>query len=240
MSMYFIIRWWFVTCRGHVQRQQSAQIIGLPLSSRIAQLFTKWNGNLHRRIYAALQSLTPVAAYFSSKQILPFDFAREYTHPHALSGSNKPQPESQTTNPVQINPCAARTVYIRFQANFRSLDRNIVKFDKNSFGKCLVNPTIQYWRCLCFINNTIFHSFEAGNCVSNSSFKWLKKYSQTIQRYRGQLISCVFAFPDQFLELFPSGYVWYNNSITCWRLTRKIETGDCHYNPAVRIATPQK
>ena len=30
---------------------------------------------------------------------------------------------------------------------------------------------IQFGRCSFFINNAIFHSFEAENCVSNSSFK---------------------------------------------------------------------
>ena len=28
--------------------------------------------------------------------------------------------------------------------------------------------------CLFFINKIIFYSLEAGNCVSNSSFKWMK------------------------------------------------------------------
>ena len=32
----------------------------------------------------------------------------------------------------------------------------------------------QIIKCLFFINNPIFHSFEAGNCVSNSSLKWMK------------------------------------------------------------------
>ena len=37
-----------------------------------------------------------------------------------------------------------------------------------------VNQIIQFRRCLFFIKNIIFHLFEAGNWVTNSSFKWMK------------------------------------------------------------------
>ena len=47
---------------------------------------------------------------------------------------------------------------------------------KSVFCTCLVDPILQYWRCLFFINKNVFHfsSFQAGNCLSNSSFKSMK------------------------------------------------------------------
>ena len=33
---------------------------------------------------------------------------------------------------------------------------NIVKFDKIVSGRCSVNPIIQYWLCLFFININVF------------------------------------------------------------------------------------
>ena len=35
-----------------------------------------------------------------------------------------------------------------------------------------------------------FSSFEAGNCVSNSSFKWWKIPIETNQRDKGQPLKC--------------------------------------------------
>ena len=60
-------------------------------------------------------------------------------------------------------------VYTWFRACFRSIE--ILLNLKIIFGRCLVNPIIQYWRCLFFYKNILFHLFEAGNRVSNSSFK---------------------------------------------------------------------
>ena len=84
-----------------------------------------------------------------------------------------------------VNPCASRTVYT-VSSNF-DVNRNITKNDKTVLSRCLVNPIIPYLRCLCFINNTIPRSFEAGNRVSNSSFKWRgnthKQLSSTIVEY---------------------------------------------------------
>ena len=48
----------------------------------------------------------------------------------------------------------------------------------------LVNQIIELGRCLFFINSTIFHSFEAGNCVSNSSFKWIKNSHKQLSSTR--------------------------------------------------------
>ena len=48
----------------------------------------------------------------------------------------------------------------------------------------LVNQSIELGRCLFFINSTIFHSFEAGNCVSNSSFKWMKNTHKQLSSTR--------------------------------------------------------
>ena len=41
-------------------------------------------------------------------------------------------------------------------------------------GRSSFRQIMHFWRCLFFINIIIFSSFEAGNCVSNSSFKWWK------------------------------------------------------------------
>ena len=62
--------------------------------------------------------------------------------------------------------------YIRFQANLRPY-----KIPPQIFAPYLVVDaqlirfTTQYGICLFSINNIIFHSFAAGNCVSTSSFK---------------------------------------------------------------------
>ena len=50
----------------------------------------------------------------------------------------------------------------------------ITEFGKTVFGRCLVNPLIQYRGCLFFHIYNYFLSFEAGNCVSNSSFEQTK------------------------------------------------------------------
>ena len=50
--------------------------------------------------------------------------------------------------------CIYIYIYIRFQACFR-LIRNITKFAKKVFGKCLGNPILQYWRSLLFIKLNI-------------------------------------------------------------------------------------
>ena len=65
--------------------------------------------------------------------------------------------------------------HIRFQANLRpnkippQISAPYLVVDAQ-----LIRFTTQYGICLFSINNIIFHSFEAGNCVSNSSFKWMK------------------------------------------------------------------
>ena len=49
-----------------------------------------------------------------------------------------------------FTPCSAATVYIRFKYVFGSIEISLNLI--NSFGRCLVNPIIQYWRCLFYIN----------------------------------------------------------------------------------------
>ena len=62
-----------------------------------------------------------------------------------------------------------RPYYIHFQANI-SLNKIPLTWMCNiSCSRCSVNKIIKF-----FINNIIFHSFEAENCVSYSSFKWMK------------------------------------------------------------------
>ena len=70
----------------------------------------------------------------------------------------------------EFNHCAAKTVYIRFQAHFR-LNKIPLKFVINHVVDAQLIKYFQFGRCLFFINIIIFHSFEAGNCVSNFSFK---------------------------------------------------------------------
>ena len=65
--------------------------------------------------------------------------------------------------------CIVGTVHTA--SKMLQVNRNIIKFDKIVFDRCLVDPMLQYLRLLFFININIFPSFEAGNCVSNSSFK---------------------------------------------------------------------
>ena len=59
-----------------------------------------------------------------------------------------------------VNPCAAGAVYIQFEACFRSIEIQITKFDLKKNGNWLVDPIIQYWRYLFFININIFHHLK--------------------------------------------------------------------------------
>ena len=40
--------------------------------------------------------------------------------------------------------------------------------------RCSVNLIITFWKRILLHKYNYFSSFEAGNCVSNSSFKWMK------------------------------------------------------------------
>ena len=42
------------------------------------------------------------------------------------------------------------------------------------YGRRLVYPIITFLRCIFLHEYKYFSSFGAGNCVSNSSFKWMK------------------------------------------------------------------
>ena len=46
---------------------------------------------------------------------------------------------------------------------------NVINY--HVYVKCLVNPITYCRKCLFFIKYKPFSSFEAGNCVSNSSFR---------------------------------------------------------------------
>ena len=61
-----------------------------------------------------------------------------------------------------INTCSAKNINLRFQANFRlnHITLNVITY------LVVVIQIIQFGSCLYFKNNTIFHSFEAGNTVS--------------------------------------------------------------------------
>ena len=67
-----------------------------------------------------------------------------------------------------------------------------------------------------FITTHIFSSFEAGNCVSNSSFKWMKKRNNALQRCRaGQYLFTskvrrysLLALHSRAAQLFNRGFSW--------------------------------
>ena len=71
-----------------------------------------------------------------------------------------------------FNPHAPATLYIRFQAKFWQI--NPIRIAKIFCGRCLVNLIITFWRSIFFHKYKYFSSFGAGNCASNSSFKWMK------------------------------------------------------------------
>ena len=77
-----------------------------------------------------------------------------------------------------FNPYAAGTEYTRFQANFRPI--NSTRIAKMFCDRCLVNLILTFWRCIFVHKNNNFSSFGAGNCVSNSSFKWIKNSLEKI------------------------------------------------------------
>ena len=57
---------------------------------------------------------------------------------------------------------------IRFQANF-GLNKILLNFLTfcGKHGKCSVIQILQFGRFHYFVNDTIFHSFEVENCISN-------------------------------------------------------------------------
>ena len=68
---------------------------------------------------------------------------------------------------VIINPYAAGTEYIRFQATFRPI--HSTQNAKMFYDRFLVNLLIHFKDV--FVHNNYFSTFRAGNCVSNSSIK---------------------------------------------------------------------
>ena len=70
-----------------------------------------------------------------------------------------------------FNNCSSGTVLLERYIN---RNRNITKFEKIIFGRCLVNPIIQYWRCLFFHKYKCFSSFEAEKMDNGS-----KQFSST-------------------------------------------------------------
>ena len=80
----------------------------------------------------------------------------------------------------RVNPWPAILVCNTVFTNNRNITDKIVF----SRSRCLVS---QYFNIgnVYFLNKDIFHSFEAGNCVSNSSFKWMKsRHNSTGQELR--------------------------------------------------------
>ena len=65
-------------------------------------------------------------------------------------------------------PSPAVTVYTRVEASFEPNKNNVTEIDQIVCDRCSVAQIYQLERCLFFKNNIIFHSFEAGSCVSTS------------------------------------------------------------------------
>ena len=82
--------------------------------------------------------------------------------------SLNPPPPLPSRRYVIINPYAAGTQYIRFQATFRQI--HSTQNAKMFCDRCLVNLLIHFKDVFVHKNN-YFSTFGAGNCVSNSSFK---------------------------------------------------------------------
>ena len=62
---------------------------------------------------------------------------------------------------IRIDPCAGKTIYIRFQANFRQ-NKMSLKF-ATYFVVDASSQIIQFRRSLFFISDIIFHPFKDGN-----------------------------------------------------------------------------
>ena len=58
-----------------------------------------------------------------------------------------------------LNPCAAGTVYMRFQTSFSS-NKNAIEIHRIVRDRCTVNERIQFCRCLFFINGHIFRHLK--------------------------------------------------------------------------------
>ena len=71
---------------------------------------------------------------------------------------------------------------------FQTINKNITEFDKIVFGRCVVNPIIQYWTCLFFTNINIFHhlKLEIALAIPDQNDD---KYKQTIQLHSGWSVS---------------------------------------------------
>ena len=79
----------------------------------------------------------------------------------------------QTKHQVKpINPCHAGTVYMRFKPISDQINATLVA--KMFSGRWLVNLIITFFKRIFLHRYDYFSSFGAGNCVSNSSFKWTK------------------------------------------------------------------
>ena len=69
--------------------------------------------------------------------------------------------------------CVSRSIYIRFQPNLTAnwISLKMIKLVCDSSSN---NSSCGLVVCLLFIKYKYFSSFEAGNCVSNSRFRWMK------------------------------------------------------------------
>ena len=73
-----------------------------------------------------------------------------------------------------------------------------------------VNQIIQFGVCLFFINNIIFHSFEAWNC--NSGFKWMKN---TQKQFSSTSVKILFRYIILKTNSYQScNSLWYTTRMT--------------------------
>ena len=109
----------------------------------------------------------------------------------------------------RVNPNAAGTVYIRCQAIFRPINSTLSAM---FCGRCLVNLILTFWRCIYFYKYNYFSSFGAGNCVSNSSFKWMKKSLKKIGSITSLRYEGLMSRPDQCSLDSRSATPWIYNT----------------------------
>ena len=93
-------------------------------------------------------------------------------------------PTSNHLHPLQVENCDSDSRLVvdeddncKFRlerVNQMSDQMNSTRIAKIFCDRCLVNLIIKCWRRIFFQKNIYFSSFGAGNCVSNSSFKWMK------------------------------------------------------------------
>ena len=86
------------------------------------------------------------------------------------------------------NPYVAGTVYMRFKQIADQI--NSTEISKVFCGRSLGNLIVTFWRRIFLHKYNYFSSFGAGNCVSNSSSKWMKNNPKQFGSTRVNMSFC--------------------------------------------------